>query len=135
MANYTAATRTNYFRVKDAVTFEAWCHKHGLEFWKQAIEGLGACYAITADTFDDHGWSRDDPDTNEPLDVPAELAKHLAPTDVAILYEVGSEKLRYLSGYAIAVAPNGRIVSVSIHDIDEVAREAFPNLTITAGSY
>ncbi|SRR5581483_1607654 len=135
MADYTATTRSNYFRVKDPAAFEAWCRKRFLTFWTQDIDNLGKCYAITADTGDCAGWPNYDAGTDDNFEICIELAGHLVPTDVAILFEVGNEKLRYLTGYATAIAPNGETVSVSINDIYQKAAEAFLGFTVTEGSY
>jgi hypothetical protein len=56
MANYSAITRSNYFRVKDATAFEEWCNRLNLEFWTNTPEGeTETFYAITADTGDCNG--------------------------------------------------------------------------------
>ena len=52
MANYTATTRSNYFRVKNAAAFEDWCKSRSLQFWQHTRDGLGRCYGVTADTGD-----------------------------------------------------------------------------------
>jgi hypothetical protein len=138
MANYEATTRSNYFRVKDAPAFEAWCRSLGLEFWTEAREEApdDAFYAITADTGDCCGWPSCRIDNDEDIDFPEDLAGHLDPRDVAIVFEVGHEKLRYITGVAIAVHPDGRTVAVSLNDIYARARKAFGRkLTITEGSY
>lgn len=54
------------------------------------------------------------------VDFPSELAEHLAPGEVAILEEVGSEKLRYLFGQAIAVHSDGRQLCMTLSDIEEM---------------
>lgn len=37
MADYYATTRSNYFRVKDAATFTAWCDEWNLSYWMSDI--------------------------------------------------------------------------------------------------
>jgi hypothetical protein len=69
------------------------------------------------------------------IDFTAELAEHLHESDCAVLMEVGSEKLRYLVGVAIAVHPDGRLHSISIADIYEAARNAFPGMNVTEAQY
>jgi len=138
MANYTATTRSNYFRVKDAKAFTAWCHHRAIEFWIEMRPESPAddFYAISADTGDCCGWPTYDPAADDEFDFAGELAEHLDPRDVAILFEVGAEKLRYLIGVAKAVHPDGRTISVSLYDIYDRAREAFgPHFRITEGSY
>jgi hypothetical protein len=52
------------------------------------------------------------------------------------VFEVGHEKLRYITGVAIAIHPGGRIVSVCLNDIYARAAEAFgTGLTITEARY
>jgi hypothetical protein len=136
MANYVAATRSNYFRVKDTAAFEAWCNKRDLDFWTKAVDEMGDCYPISADTGDCAGWPCYDSGTRDEFAITDELATQLDPRDVAILVEIGSEKQRYLAGYATAVHPDGRTVSVSLTDIHERATQAFgPTLGITEAAY
>ena len=136
MGNYYATTRSNYFRVKDAKAFEAWCRKRSLDFWSKSIADLGGCYAITADMGDCDGWPSYDSLLDIEFDLTAELAGHLDTRDVAILFEIGAEKLRYLNGVATAVHPDGKTVRVMLDEIYIRARKAFgANLTITPGTY
>lgn len=138
MANYQATTRSNYFRVKDAKAFEQWCRKRSLEFWneRRAENPEDVFYAITDPSGENCGWPNYDSATDQYFDFPAELTDHLNPEDVAVLLEIGSEKLRYLVGTAIAVHPDGRTIAVSLDEIYERARHAFgPKVTITEGGY
>jgi hypothetical protein len=136
MANYYATTRSNYFRVKDADTFKAWCKERCLEWWTKTIDGIGECYAITADTGDCCGWPSYDIDNDCEMDCADELSEHLDPRDIAILFEIGSEKLRYLVGRATAIHADGSTVSVSLNDIyQEAVREFGSDFNITEGSY
>jgi hypothetical protein len=142
MANYYAATRSNYFRVKDAAGFEKMCGDLHLEFWtKTFAEHPGdTFYAISADTGDCGGWpsSRLDEATDEyaDTDIESELSEHLDPRDVAILLETGSEKLRYLVGHAVAVHATKPSVYVTISSIIDLARQAFgPEAVITEAQY
>lgn len=146
MANYYATTRSNYFRVKDETAFKAWCDELHLEWWEKHFDGQeGVFYAITADTGDCNGWptwrnaeDSEDPDAtdDQEVDVTAELAGHLDPRDAAILIEIGSEKLRYLSGYATAVAADGRSHTISLSNIAEAAAKEFgPDINITKAHF
>lgn len=62
-------------------------------------------------------------ETNEEieLDLPAVVAEHLVDGDVAVLMECGSEKLRYLTGYATAVNAAGETKQITLDDIYELA--------------
>jgi hypothetical protein len=129
MANYEATARTNYFRVKDGRAFEEWCRVNHLDFRTEPVDGESS-YAVSGED----GWPSYNPDTGEDLYIHKEITKHLDPRDVAIFFEVGHEKLRYLAGCAIAVDPDGRTVTVNIDDIYGKAKDAFgPQMTILDG--
>jgi hypothetical protein len=76
MANYYATTRSNYFRVKDATAFEAWCRMRDLEFWTHEVKGMGTCYAISGN---ETGWPYYDAEKDDEINLPAEIAGHLDP--------------------------------------------------------
>jgi hypothetical protein len=135
MANYYATTRSNYFRVNDATAFETWCKTRSLDFWTKHYDGVGGRYAISADTGDSGGWPHYDSEQDDDFDLTAELAKHLDPRDIAVLIEVGSEKLRYLTGIATAVDHSGRTICVALDEIYDRAIDAFGNLTVTEAIY
>lgn len=63
------------------------------------------------------------------IDIVSELQEHLADDEVAIFMAIGSEKLRYLDGYAIAFNNKGEIRNVSLDDIYKLASELGPNVT------
>lgn len=137
MANYCATTRSNYFRVKDEAAFLAWCKDRHLEHWTQQLDD-GLYYAISADTGDCCGWPTTDfnCEHDDEIDIGHELADHLDQRDIAIILEVGSEKLRYLTGFANAIHPDGRMVTLTLADIYAKAAEAFgPGVTITEAMY
>jgi hypothetical protein len=135
MANFHAFTRSNYFRVKDAGAFKAWCNKRSLEAWTKPIEGMDACYAFTADTGECRGWPSYDGDDCE-IDFTAELAEHLDRRDVAVLFEVGANRHRYIIGQATAINADGRTILINIRDIYGAAAEAFgQDLNITEARY
>jgi hypothetical protein len=137
MANYYATARSNYFRVKNAAAFRAWCRKRRLGVWsRDADDGAGKRYAIYPIYSGDGGWSTYDAETGDAFDVFAELAPHLHPKDVAVLIEIGSEKLRYLIGIAVAIHPSGRMDRVSLDDIYRRAmQDAEEGVTVTEAAY
>lgn len=133
MANYYATTRSNYFRVKDEAAFIAWCASHHLEHWHSPD---GFAIASTSD----NGWpcSTFDVHTDEEIefDLAAELANHLRSTDVAVLLEVGYDKLRYLVGEAIAVDCRGEAVHLSLDELyGHAAMMRFPGKRIGKACY
>lgn len=127
MANWYGACRSNYFRVKDPVAFLDWAEKCGLKAWKNQDDDK--LWAIsTSDMDDSGGWptSRYDEDgdaVDEDISVPDELALHLQDGEVAVLMEIGHEKLRYLTGQATAVNAKGERVDISIGDIYDLAKQ------------
>lgn len=136
MANYVLTCRSNYFRVRDPKRFERWCSFFGLDHWTE--KSLPGCeddfYAISNDNGD--GWPSSHPETDEELDFEAELSKHLDPRDVAILMQIGSERLRFVSGHASAIHADGRAVHVGLQSIYGLAQQTFGDkVTITDASY
>jgi len=127
MANYVGSARSNYFRVRDEAAFLGWV---------KALPGVVARredgdperFALLVEDGDDGGWPNwryeEEAGEEEEIDLHAELAGHLADGAVAVLQEVGSEKLRYLVGYAVAVNHRGERLSVSIDDVYERVRAA-----------
>ena len=72
------------------------------------------------------GWPELMDDNDEPADDLCEsLAQHLKEGEVAILFELGHEKLRYLVGAATAVHSSGRRIDLTLAEIYTRARDAF----------
>jgi len=137
MANYYATARSNYFAVKDEMTFRQWAQFAGLKVLepthaKVNADGINR-FAITPDDGDDCGWPtqrfNEETGDDDEVDVPGELAAYLKDGEVAVLIEVGSEKLRYLCGYATAVNSTGKTVNLSLEGIYERARKLGSNIT------
>ena len=137
MANYYATARSNYFAVKDEVTFRQWAEFVGLKVLDpthqdKTADGIRR-FAIAPDGGNDDGWptSRYNEETEEydDVDVHEELAAFLKDGEVAVLMEVGSEKLRYLCGYATAVNSKGEIVGITLEGIYDLARKLGSNIT------
>ncbi len=125
MANYYATARTNYFRVKNNEAFAEWLESlPSIEMLKD-----GDRFGFYSDCPDsgDFPSSRWDENANDYVDVDltTELAHHLAEGEVAILMEVGAEKLRYLNGWATAVNHLGQTVTVDLTDIYQLAETTF----------
>ena len=135
--NYVLRTRSNYFRVRDAKRFERWCRFFGLEYWTEkhkAPECDDDFYAIAAD--DGEGWPSSHPETDQEIDFDNELRKHLDHRDIAILFQVGNEGLRFISGHASAIHADGRTVHVGLQTIYDLASKEFGDeVTITEACY
>ena len=132
MANWYGAARSNYFKVRDIKNFSA--------FMKQ-LPNMVAEYIVGDNTWwihgnDDNGgfdWTIYDenfePDTS--VDAMSEFASHLQEGEVAIFFEIGSEKLRYITGYSTAIAWNGEITTINLNDIYDLVAKKYnikPNL-------
>lgn len=146
MADYYAHCRSNYFLVKDQAAFDAWIDLFdgALEAWRDD-DGANAISSAF-----DGGWPSvrhpmpphhvsqplQDPTDDvsvtcqwEDCDIVEELATHLAPGHVAVLQEVGYEKLRYLIGHAVAVNAAGDVEVIGLDDIYERAKRLGPHIT------
>jgi hypothetical protein len=122
MANYESHYRSNYFRVKDPEAFETWAHKIGLPTWKETDGdgitrfGFGEVYGDLPSYYLELGPNDSTDESPDYLaeadyvevDVVDELPQYLAENEVAIIQIIGWEKLRYLTGTAIAVHADGR---------------------------
>ena len=140
MADFIASARSNYFSVVDRAAFEAWLDTLPLDVSiitepdpDVPEEKVGLLfnepYGILMNFEDMDGQERD---------VLKELAPHLADGETAILMEAGAEKLRYISGVAIALQrareePEGyRMLKVCLSDIYDLAEKAWGGTIRTA---
>lgn len=135
MANYVGSARSNDFRVRNAA---------GFLDWVETLPGVVASrededrFVLLVEDGDDGGLPNlryDDEGEDEEIDLYTELAGHLAEGEVAVLQEVGAEKLRYLVGYAVAVNHRGEKLSVSIDDVYEKVREAGWGPDVSTATY
>jgi hypothetical protein len=125
MANFIATARSNYFRIKDRAAFEAWlntvCYQE-LSILAKDDDPLRV--GLNATHGDCSGFAINYEDENgEEQNLLEGLAQHLADGEVAVLIEAGSERCRYISGYAVAVmadaAADGgfKTLEVNLNDI------------------
>ena len=97
--------------------------------WAKEIDDLDVLHAkdgvvaITGQFYG--GWPHVRGDECEDFDLVEELAQHLADGEIAVLVEAGAEKLRYITGDAIAVNSKGEKVAFSLRHIYELAEQAF----------
>ena len=124
MANWYGTSRSNYFRVKDKDAFLKWADGRGLGvFNNEENADLFAIYG--GEGTDDGSWPSYDVEGDTEIDLVAELAQHLLKGQIAVLMEIGAEKLRYLTGVAIAVNHKGRVVQLTLSDIYHKASRIF----------
>lgn len=129
MANYSAAARSNYFKVKARAAFLEAIRPFDIQL---ADGPNGLCLLSNAES----GWDWYNPRTDEPI-LPEELiGPHLQDGEVCILMEAGAEKLRYISGYAEAFDNTGKRITICLQDIYPMARKEFgENASITEATY
>lgn len=128
MANYTAHCRTNHFKVKDNAEFlEAMQQVPDV----QVEENNNGEFCLLGNNSDGAGWpsfkytehdsleeaEKHPGDECEDFDLPEFVSKFLAKGQVAVFMESGSEKLRYVIGYATAINSEGKRKDISLQDI------------------
>ncbi len=138
MANYVATARSNVFRVKDAEAFVAWAGTlPGVT--AEAVHNAPDHFLLLMLEEDCDGWPTtrelEDSLDGEEFDLVSELADHLAEGSVAVLEEVGHEKLRYLVGYAVAINHLGEEIYVSLDEVYERAEAAGWGTDIPRAAY
>jgi hypothetical protein len=130
MANYYANSRSNYFRVRDKEAFKAFCETFNVEYIEDKDGRSGwcghddDCGGIPGDIYNEETGDSED------IDFPLEVSKHLCDGEVAIMLEVGNEKLCYIIGYAVAINSKGERKVINLLDIYNAAKELGPNVTV-----
>jgi hypothetical protein len=129
MADWYGCARSNYFRVKDVPKFVEFCERWSIapiyqkDDGKNPVgflceeDGNGSLPTGFTDTVDGKVVELTFGDF---LD---ELSQHLAYGSVAIMMECGAEKLRYITGQAVAINSRGQTREVSLNDIYKKARK------------
>lgn len=133
MANYYEQARTNYFKVKDAAKFQEFVEKFsGIDLVVQEQTGQ---YALLFDETGIPSYYYDADGNDVDVDFPDEVSQHLTDDSIAVFEAIGSEKMRYLCGYAIAVNSKGEREDINISEIYARAKEKFGVKEIGEASY
>jgi len=131
MANYYASARTNYFAVKDVELFEKAMEKiAGIEVIKREQDGIVLVGLLASD--DDGSFPLviwDEGGEDFEIDWEQIFADHLQDDWVAVMMEVGHEKLRFLNGYTIAYNNKKETVAISLDKIYGLAKSLGSNIT------
>ncbi|ROR76056.1 hypothetical protein SAMN06295974_3796 [Plantibacter flavus] len=146
MSTFEATARTNHFRVRDVAALRAELATYGIHA-PNLLDHRAHGAALVLDDrdvvtgtialFGDMGWPSLDEDAvrerfdwDESISVPDQhqtlvelIASHLEAGQVAIFLEVGHEKMRFLSGSAVAVNASGETRSIELEDIYGLASE------------
>lgn len=120
MSSCICTCRTNYFRVKDRKAFDEWASKYEV----RVIEDQYRVGLVGEDP-DGGSWPSHNSEKDEDIDFAGELAKHLVDGNVAILMEVGAEKVRYVYGAAIAVKSDGSVLSICLDDVYKLVEDTW----------
>jgi hypothetical protein len=129
MANWYGHARTNYFRVKDQEAFAQWAKSRGnLEVIRDAEGRVGLLSDHEYGGWPDFKYDEATDETQE-CDLFQDVAAHLQEGSVAVFMEVGAEKLRYLTGFALAVNSQGETVETSLDGIYELAKSLGDEVT------
>lgn len=134
MANWYGTARSNYVRVKDSATFYAWAQTLPDV---EVVEKNGTFALIVDSNSDSGGWPSLRPgvaDEDQEIDIASEIVPHLAAGEVFVYCECGAEKLRYLTGWSMAVNDKGETLHISIDDIYSLVKKRW-NCTPTVAMY
>ena len=122
MANYISTTVSNYFRVKDEVAYNELLKKVSADdIYIDTKEIEGELYHFIGGYGSIYGIENEDGDCDYDAFID-ELKKCVHEEDVIILKEVGHEKLRYVTAFAVIIASN----HVQYLDLDLLA-EGYAN--------
>ncbi len=129
MANYYESARSNYFFVKDIEAFKSELNGSGLEIsTKKSGDLTQVC--LLADMENGFPFEKyDDNYDSTELDWADIFKRHLVDNQVAIIMGAGAEKLRYISGWAIAYNNKGESKSINLDDIYDLAKELGSEVT------
>lgn len=128
MANYYAASRTNYFEVKDIEAFQEDMAQYEVEVRQKHDTEL---FCILAQ---DHGsgcFPCYNNETDESFSFEEKIAPHLKDGWVGIIMEAGAEKMRYIHGHAVAFNNQGEERFIYLSEIQKLAMELGEYVTET----
>lgn len=143
MANWYGAARSNYVLIKDLValreTLDPW--PIGIHKKHQDDSDNNVLVCFLSEEQDSGGWPSIcwiDGDNDETEFDPVQLiCPHMVEGQVLVMMEVGHEKLRVLTGHAVAYYHDGKEVHVDLDDIYEKAANAFgvDRSSVTSATY
>lgn len=126
MGTWCGTSRTNYFRVRDGEVFQAWGEKLGFTVVSRVFADRQRQYALaTYDCWPSHEFSSEGALVRE-VDFFAELAAHVSSDEIVVCIQAGAEKLRYVTGEAVAFRVSlGQIekITLSLDDIYNLAEQ------------
>jgi hypothetical protein len=137
MSNYYEASRSNYFAVKNLEAFKTAIEAFPIELVSKTAEDGETLVALLGDYEGGFAWTYYDEDTEDDIEIVWEdiFKEHLADDTVAIFMGTGSEKLRYLSGWAVAYNNKGETVAINLDEIYAKAESLLLGKNITRAEY
>jgi hypothetical protein len=135
MANFYEKARTNYFKVKDLVEFKEFIELfYDIELLVDERKGSYALL-FSEESGVPSQYYHDDKDEYIEVDFIYELSRFITDDSIVVIQAVGSENMRFVSGYAIAVNSKNEQVSININEIYELAKQKFGVNEISEASY
>lgn len=125
MANWTGKARTNYILVKDVEALKAKADEIGIKVEVHTENPNFVTFEPDQGDDGDFETSFINDDEVEVEWTWSELSEHFAEGQVLIVMTVGGERTRYLTGFALAVAWDGRVTSINLNDIYLKAAQTF----------
>ncbi|MDH5523085.1 MAG: hypothetical protein OEY01_03645 [Desulfobulbaceae bacterium] len=133
--DYFGIGRSNYFKVKDPISFSNEAIDVGLQFIKKTFADDITRYGCIAE----EDWPSsyiDKDDCEQDFDIVEFIKKHLADGEVAVLMTTGYEGTRILVGQALAIAWDGRVEDIDLEQIyDIAAKMKGPDKIVTRAAY
>lgn len=140
MADWTGAARSNWFAVKNVDEFRFEIEQLTGEVTVEVSRKPGKENYVTllADSWNG-SWPATTGDGDIVIDWAGRISPHLVPGHICVIQEVGYEKLRYMTGWSLAINANGTTVYTDLNDIiDNAAADlkiAGTETHITAAEY
>ena len=122
MANYYEQARSGYVKVKDKEAFRAFLERFGGAV-DMIEDDKGRVGFLAQEGIPSTCMPNDSGSEPEEVDFVSELAGHLADHEVMIIVGNGYEKMRYLTGFAVAINNKGERRHVTVEDIYELAKQ------------
>lgn len=142
MANWYGAARSNYVLIKDLKALQEALDPWPIGIYKKHKDDSdnNVLVCFLSEDQDSGGWpftAWDEDDNEVEFDAAELIAPHLVEGQVLVMMEAGAEKLRYVTGHAIAINHEGKYVTVNLDDIYAKAAETFgvDGASITSCSY
>lgn len=113
MANYVPYVRSNYFKVKNIKAFKSFIDEFDMRFISKKTIDEEVLVGFYIEDDSSIPESRYDEESAEDMEFNfyKELSTHLEEGWVAEIREIGFEKMRYLTGYSVAVNHKGEEIT------------------------